>query len=493
MSVKRPGGLITKTKVTPAGPFTSGAASGVWTLQEAYQWIGKSLWPTAGNNPAFYSLFGDVSKVYAGAAMMAASGSAYLAGRESDPAGKTLYISKWPSAGAAPTWQRAATDSSLTSIQVIDGTIDSADAPITLLKGYDGSNDQSTLVKYNTSGVFQWARDFGTTGRHADGAAIGVDSSDNVFLWTNSTSTGYAEIVKWNSSGTIQFQKSATTAGASVGNTLDANLGDMTITSNDYIIPAGKAASHTGSGTTVGSVANITAAGVLDWHREIAGYVNGIAAVEADSSNNILLGAKAGTSPANVPYIMKLNSAGVKQWARKIEGSASGTIWSNATVKRIAIDASDNVYMVANGDLNNSGSGGANNEAIMVFKYNSSGVLQWSRYIQGSRSHMGNTTKITIDGSDMLIGTYARIVTSPNMTSMFYIKIPTDGSKTGSYTNSTYTDFTLTYGVLSVAESEDTTSSESSEDYTLATTTITEGASGLTSSTSTLAYNNHSF
>ena len=49
MSRKWPGSLITKTKVTPAGPLEGGAASGVWTLAEALQWTGKELWPLAGN------------------------------------------------------------------------------------------------------------------------------------------------------------------------------------------------------------------------------------------------------------------------------------------------------------------------------------------------------------------------------------------------------------------------------------------------------------
>lgn len=49
MSRKWPGSLITKTKVTPAGPYEGGAASGVWTLSEALQWTAKDLWPLAGN------------------------------------------------------------------------------------------------------------------------------------------------------------------------------------------------------------------------------------------------------------------------------------------------------------------------------------------------------------------------------------------------------------------------------------------------------------
>ena len=493
MSEQWPGGLITKTPVTPSGPFEVSTASGVWTLEEAYQWKGDGLWPTAGNILAYYSTFANVSgQAYQGRGISVDSSSnVYLSGYSSDPTTDSVWVAKWPSDGTAPTWQREATDTSLSVTTVKAGSvIDSTGDIIIGCTGYDASDDHSIILKWDTNGTFQWGRNFGTEGREAECAGIGIDSSDNIYLWTDSTSSGFAEIVKWNSAGAIQFQKSATTAGSSVGNTLSSADGDMVITPNDYIIPVGKANSASGSGVIVGSVANISAAGVLDWHREIAGYLNGIHAVAADSSNNIYLGARAGSSPANVPYIMKLNSSGVKQWARKIEGSASGTIWSASSPRRMAVDSSDNVYMVSNGDINNSGSGGANNEAVMVFKYNSSGVLQWSRYIQNNLANMGSQSRITIDGSDMIIASAVRLVSSPSMTSMFYIKIPTDGSKTGSYTNPTYTGFTLTYGVLDVAESADTASSESSEDYTLATTTITEAATGMTSSTSSLSYDN---
>ena len=51
MSFTYPGGLITKTPVTPAGPYQNGAASGVWKLSEIAYWVKQGLWPTAGNLP----------------------------------------------------------------------------------------------------------------------------------------------------------------------------------------------------------------------------------------------------------------------------------------------------------------------------------------------------------------------------------------------------------------------------------------------------------
>ena len=104
---------------------------------------------------------------------------------------------------------------------------------------------------------------------------------------------------------------------------------------------------------------------------------------------------------------------------------------------------------------------------------------------------MGSDSRITIDVSDIIIVSRVSIDSADaGNTSMFILKIPTDGSKTGDYTNPTYTGFTLTYGILLNSESEDTTSSVQTGDYTLATTTITEAATGMTSATGTLISDN---
>jgi len=61
MSTKFPGGLITKTPVTPAGPYETGAAPGVWTVEQALQYTKQGIWPTAGNVPAYIE---DVFSTY---------------------------------------------------------------------------------------------------------------------------------------------------------------------------------------------------------------------------------------------------------------------------------------------------------------------------------------------------------------------------------------------------------------------------------------------
>lgn len=56
MSIKDyEGGIITKNPTTPTGPFQDGAASGVWTMDEAAEYTKQGVWPTAGNvNPEQY-------------------------------------------------------------------------------------------------------------------------------------------------------------------------------------------------------------------------------------------------------------------------------------------------------------------------------------------------------------------------------------------------------------------------------------------------------
>ena len=51
MSKQYPGGIISKTPVTPSGPYSTDSASGIWTLDQQAYWQKLGQWPTAGNFP----------------------------------------------------------------------------------------------------------------------------------------------------------------------------------------------------------------------------------------------------------------------------------------------------------------------------------------------------------------------------------------------------------------------------------------------------------
>jgi len=55
MSQQYPGGIITKNAVVPSGPYQDSWASGVWTLDQASQYVKAGNWPTFGNaNPNLF-------------------------------------------------------------------------------------------------------------------------------------------------------------------------------------------------------------------------------------------------------------------------------------------------------------------------------------------------------------------------------------------------------------------------------------------------------
>ena len=494
MSEQFPGGLISKTPVTPAGPFENGAASGIWTLEEAYQWAGDGLWPTAGNVASYYTLFGIMSDqgFIGGSLITDSSSNTYLGTSLSAgsmgptyPDDDIVWVSKWAAGGASPTWQRSAQDTSLNSAKIKYVLVDSTGDVLALLGAYDSSNDFATVLKWDTDGTFQWGRNFGTTGANATGSGFALDSSDNIYVLTKGA-TGTGQIAKWNSAGVIQSQYNFQGYGA----TLNAANGDLTIDSSDNQVVGVKAADSSGSGADVGNLGRITSAGVLDWSVQITNLQNGVETVTTDSSDNIYTASH--STSTFIPFISKFNSSGTRQWARKIEGSASGTVWTYGYPDACTVDSSANLYILGHADINNSGSGLPNNQALIVFKYNSSGVIQWSRYIQSNqRSINSEKYAIAIEGDNYVVSSTAGAQNHGDKMSSIFINLPTDGSKTGTYTNTGYTpNFIIYYYALDVAESEDTTSAVSTYSWTIGTTTITEGATGMTSATGTLTWDN---
>jgi hypothetical protein len=53
MSERYPGGIISQTAPVPTGPFATGTAPGVWTLEQQAYWARQGLWPIAGNFPNY--------------------------------------------------------------------------------------------------------------------------------------------------------------------------------------------------------------------------------------------------------------------------------------------------------------------------------------------------------------------------------------------------------------------------------------------------------
>ena len=268
-----------------------------------------------------------------------------------------------------------------------------APAPVTISLANVGSSD-AFIVKYNSSGTPQWARRIGGT---SSDRAVGIDtdSSGNIIVigWYDSSPlTIYAAdgttsfttlanagsidtfIVKYNSSGTPQWANKID----GLGNQYPFSLN---IDSNRNII--------------------------------VVGYYNTNSLSIYDGSASLTTLNHEGGEDA---MIVKYNSSGTPQWARRIAGTASDYIYG------IDTDSSGNIVVTgayysdtltiydtdgttAFTTLSNNTQGGAISNTFVV-KYNSSGTPQWARRIGGSSSDQGNALSIDSGGNIVVTGWY---------------------------------------------------------------------------------------
>jgi len=123
-------------------------------------------------------------------------------------------IVKVNSSTGAITWQRTLTRASQNSSGVISIASDSSNN-IYFTATYNSAvgGDTGVVAKYNSSGTIQWQRKIKVTlsfGNYNQPSAVTVDSSANVYVALVSYSpTGglYTTLIKYNTSGTLQWQR----------------------------------------------------------------------------------------------------------------------------------------------------------------------------------------------------------------------------------------------------------------------------------------------
>jgi hypothetical protein len=242
---------------------------------------------------------------------------------------------------------------------------------------FGGGTLDAFLVKFNSSGVRQWATYYGGTGTEY-GYACATDGQGNVYLAGITTSStgiasgghqntfagppyidGDAFIVKFDGSGVRQW---ATYYG---GNKGEANSDCATDASGNIYL----------TGTTGSSV------GIAS-----GGYQN--------------------TMPSSGgSYLVKFDGNGVRQWGTYYGGEYGAEVFSCTT------DATGNVF-ISGVTLSSTGiaSGGYQNtigssyyDAFLV-KFNSSGVRQWGTYYGGTGDDSGSECVTDAAGNVFLVG-----------------------------------------------------------------------------------------
>jgi hypothetical protein len=233
------------------------------------------------------------------------------------------------------------------------------------------------LVKYNSSGVVQWAGRIGTPGTATSTAwSVTVDPSGNaIFTGTGGGNNNTVSI--FNADGTLfsTFTPSGTASDAFI-------VKYNTSGAVQWVARVASSVEDTGYGVATDSAGNV--------------YVTGTygGTVTAFSSNGVAFSPTlAGTGNSDV-FIVKYNSTGIVQWAARMTSTNADTSFS------IATDSAGNVYVTgiygvtftafnASGTafsptLVNAGGGDA-----FIVKYNTSGAVQWVTRIASTGTDIG--------------------------------------------------------------------------------------------------------
>ena len=328
--------------------------------------------------------------------------------------------------------------------------------------GYDG-NSGGIVYKFDSSGAIQWQRGFkGPSATNLN--SISVDSSGNVYVAGNALSSlsgtfsNDGTLIKYNSSGTLQWQNIYYQSSPIV----NEQFGGITLDSSGNIYMVG--------GQVSGSVFNFVtvktdSSGAIVWQRSLSGSsVSHVGlAVAVDASGNVYSAGYSTESTYRSGFLAKYNSSGTLQWQKKLYFGSHGD-W-----QAIRVDSSGNSYVVG------SPSGGP----IVVAKYNTSGTLQWQRRLTGTSGY-----GIELSSDELYV--YVTGMWSPTGTSgsdVIVARLPTDGTKTGTYSLAGGSPIYATYSATDLTP----TLTDSAGTFTSSTSNFTDSVATSTISTPSLS------
>ena len=260
--------------------------------------------------------------------------------------------------------------------------------------GGAGTGYDYATVKYNSTGVQQWASRYTNVAGGTDEAwDIDVDNVGNVFVTGSSDGAGTnsaAATVRYNSAGVQQYANRF----EGVGTSIDAGFAIYvdSLTGTAYV-----------TGYTFQSAAadfdyitlKYNLAGVQQWatqYNSPDGNYDEARAIAVDASGNVYVTGYSQTLVlTNYDYAtVKYNSAGVQQWQVRYNGTGNDYDRANA----IALDAAGNVYVTGK-----SVGVGSTAEDAFTIKYDNSGVSQWTARYNGAANGYDEAKALAVDTS----------------------------------------------------------------------------------------------
>ena len=356
------------------------------------------------------------------------------------------------------------------------------------------------IAKYDSLGVLQWKKELNGTLIMESSTGCGCDSSGNFYIsGQRSTNPIAIGILKISTDGAIVWQTQLTTL----------QPGCLTVDSsgNTYV-------TNYLFGAAALLIFKINSSGTIVWQKSLVpttgtGWNSGGGPPAVDSSGNVYVGGWGTVGSNSIMTLIKLNSSGATVWAKslaktgtsydyqpysiavdsnsnvyishdegiaKFDSSGNLLFQKGGTAKgNLAVDSSDNLYSVF--DTTVSGT-----NAIAITKHNSSGTLQWARYL-GMATGAYTYGATYVDSTSIYIsGRRAPYWDC----SILFAKLLTDGSISGTYSvgGSPFSTYSTTIGSLSLTPTTPT--------LTAGTLSITNTNSSISTGTPSYAVSNSS-
>ncbi|MBI3512076.1 MAG: hypothetical protein HY064_15570 [Bacteroidetes bacterium] len=253
-------------------------------------------------------------------------------------------------------------------------------------------DDDFVTKCYSTTGTVVWTAIFDGLNGNDHAVKMDQDAAGNIFVTGNADNgSDYDYVVlEYNSSGIEQWQSWFDYAGGNdypssvthdnAGNIIVAGRVDVTPLTPSYDILS----------------VEFDATGNQQWTAQFNGPGNGdddAGDVVADASGNIYLTGKVDMN-ANVLIIdndiitLSFDNSGNLRWQH-----TSGNVTNPDAGAALTLDASTNVIVAANATANITG------RDIRRIKYNSTGVLAWSKDYNGTGDHNDVTNAMTVDAN----------------------------------------------------------------------------------------------
>ena len=284
--------------------------------------------------------------------------------------------------------------------------------------GSDLINGDCFIAKYDKDGLLAWNRTWGTSGVDSGGDVL-VDSSFNVHISGYSDNGGNGRDVlylKYNSSGDFQFALNWGGTGTDTGIGIEE-------TSTGNIVLTGQTNSY-GAGSTDVFVLYYSAAGSLIWNTTWGtstidrGYDCAV-----DSMNNIYVAGwtyypddlMAGPGIYNINFVLiKFDNTGKTIWSR---------IWGRENMdygSGVDVDSEDNIYYVGDGTIDGWGI-----KNIYIGKFDSSGTLLAEALWGGGNVEAGHAITINKATNDIYVAGDSYSFNLEHSADLVMIKNPT--------------------------------------------------------------------